>query len=76
GGWAEIWVENQAEIVFQHTAARRRLVNKPRCAEVSPRFQHTAARRRLVTPSIVSKISALFQHTAARRRLGFRQADA
>ena len=34
--------------MFQHTAARRRLVQKMACRLIHIKFQHTAARRRLV----------------------------
>ena len=58
--------------MFQHTAARRRLVihiMQPNLKQVL--FQHTAARRRLAsccaTKARCKKV--LFQHTAARRRL-------
>ena len=56
-------------LVFQHTAARRRLGDAA-CRVVFQRvFQHTAARRRL--GRVVQRLHphTLFQHTAARRRL-------
>ena len=57
-------------IMFQHTAARRRLgIYRLFCKHLK-QFQHTAARRRLVLPSLkLNIIIAAFQHTAARRRL-------
>ena len=56
-------------MMFQHTAARRRLfwVDPHSCGR--RRFQHTAARRRLKISFLKSKHIRLFQHTAARRRL-------
>mgnify|MGYP000986343689 CR=1 FL=1 len=61
--------------VFQHTAARRRLVRWFDKQTVSLRFQHTAARRRLEGRRKVVRIMITFQHTAARRRLGKRQTE-
>ena len=60
-------------LMFQHTAARRRLgvVSAPLQCLVT-RFQHTAARRRLGARTTLSYIYFLFQHTAARRRLACR----
>ena len=63
-------------LLFQHTAARRRLSQtSPSTGRFSP-FQHTAARRRL-TGSMTLKKSKnwAFQHTAARRRLNVRWAS-
>ena len=48
GGWTS---SNQSETgysMFQHTAARRRLVGSPSSEGGQQMFQHTAARRRLV----------------------------
>ena len=36
-----------SDLKFQHTAARRRLVQKTACRSIHTKFQHTAARRRL-----------------------------
>ncbi len=57
--------------MFQHTAARRRLVPHL-CKDIAiGQFQHTAARRRLATnPKLMCTSPMRFQHTAARRRLG------
>ena len=41
-------------LLFQHTAARRRLVNSNGFNWLGAMFQHTAARRRLVTVADVS----------------------
>ena len=57
------------EILFQHTAARRRLANHCAAAYKARLFQHTAARRRLVDSAIFLLMCFGFQHTAARRRL-------
>ena len=56
--------------VFQHTAARRRLLAARALHSMeTATFQHTAARRRLPTASALEASSLMFQHTAARRRL-------
>ena len=55
--------------MFQHTAARRRLVCNFSVATSESWFQHTAARRRLQYQVRCSLLARLFQHTAARRRL-------
>ena len=58
------------QLLFQHTAARRRLDTSVFLAAPLGLFQHTAARRRLeslIRPPIKKPV---FQHTAARRRLG------
>ena len=57
-------------VLFQHTAARRRLTSHHRIGGGNVGFQHTAARRRLNTAAAVPCQAFLqFQHTAARRRL-------
>ena len=56
-------------VLFQHTAARRRLANVLTNAIIRDVFQHTAARRRLVYALVITRIYTKFQHTAARRRL-------
>ena len=56
---------------FQHTAARRRLVQNRLNIDNHVLFQHTAARRRLGRRKFTPKLKRRFQHTAARRRLGF-----
>ena len=56
--------------MFQHTAARRRLVGARVGLQCFQTFQHTAARRRLAAGSPNIPNAAKFQHTAARRRLG------
>ena len=57
--------------MFQHTAARRRLLNSIFFGLFSMMFQHTAARRRLLNSIFFGLFSMMFQHTAARRRLHF-----
>ncbi|WP_410000201.1 hypothetical protein [Neisseria sicca] len=57
-------------MLFQHTAARRRLETACRLTRTRTRFQHTAARRRLDTQPPEGGWVKKFQHTAARRRLG------
>ena len=57
--------------VFQHTAARRRLLNGQRRITSLYWFQHTAARRRLPEAELNNRLYQTFQHTAARRRLPF-----
>ena len=57
--------------LFQHTAARRRLVEFGFKAVPQPLFQHTAARRRLGRQFDRLAGFNTFQHTAARRRLAF-----
>ena len=57
--------------MFQHTAARRRLLNIPVKRQASFMFQHTAARRRLHRKIDKCAQEDEFQHTAARRRLPF-----
>ena len=56
--------------MFQHTAARRRLVSNHVGLSMNKMFQHTAARRRLGRIGWSSMCWKKFQHTAARRRLG------
>ena len=55
--------------MFQHTAARRRLLYKSLKDDKAILFQHTAARRRLAAVPIIAAFPRVFQHTAARRRL-------
>ena len=55
--------------MFQHTAARRRLVSHQQPLPSYRQFQHTAARRRLEISQLKSQVEQMFQHTAARRRL-------
>ena len=55
--------------MFQHTAARRRLVSRSLLMRKLISFQHTAARRRLVRVAWYLIFMMMFQHTAARRRL-------
>ena len=56
--------------MFQHTAARRRLVIPELDIIYQRLFQHTAARRRLGLSVQMACMDIKFQHTAARRRLG------
>ena len=56
-------------MMFQHTAARRRLEFEYLSFGIKLEFQHTAARRRLVHMAPVLEQDIQFQHTAARRRL-------
>ena len=70
GGWPPIIYDSVLAWVFQHTAARRRLVPKVAVQVNEYQFQHTAARRRLETFFPPSCNISEFQHTAARRRLG------
>ena len=58
-----------AGLLYQHTAARRRLVLHYDSVLARTLFQHTAARRRLVTVWTMFETIHSFQHTAARRRL-------
>ena len=57
--------------MFQHTAARRRLLRIPIVGTVLGKFQHTAARRRLRDVAASHRGATSFQHTAARRRLPY-----
>ena len=57
--------------MFQHTAARRRLLINVVVRFEAKLFQHTAARRRLPKQIRHQNAYYLFQHTAARRRLLF-----
>ena len=57
-------------LLFQHTAARRRLEPNSHSHQPKPQFQHTAARRRLDQAVDDDDDEGWFQHTAARRRLG------
>ena len=50
GGWLKVLFRQLTANLFQHTAARRRLVRGGALVFRSFRFQHTAARRRLVPP--------------------------
>ena len=59
-----------AILLFQHTAARRRLALSPTAMGYINWFQHTAARRRLEPKRGMTGVMRWFQHTAARRRLG------
>ena len=47
GGWVIIILGIIEAVAFQHTAARRRLVRRPKENRPKAAFQHTAARRRL-----------------------------
>ena len=47
-------------VLFQHTAARRRLVKAFWRIEPNKKFQHTAARRRLATPTLPIKMASSF----------------
>ena len=47
GGCAVPTVQSSCNLLFQHTAARRRLRDYNRASELLSLFQHTAARRRL-----------------------------
>ena len=60
-------------LMFQHTAARRRLGLRSFLNPMVKKFQHTAARRRLDGYFILRALDKLFQHTAARRRLDLPQ---
>ena len=55
--------------LFQHTAARRRLLFLAPNRSSLFWFQHTAARRRLLRKTGLAGAALQFQHTAARRRL-------
>ena len=55
--------------MFQHTAARRRLLFVLARIFLLRLFQHTAARRRLRPAEEANTSPNKFQHTAARRRL-------
>ena len=55
--------------MFQHTAARRRLLQSKTALIYPFMFQHTAARRRLHSYRSGTVPKRRFQHTAARRRL-------
>ena len=68
GGWVRTFQFVQP-VLFQHTAARRRLGAKKAMSTIQITFQHTAARRRLVGSLILLNFTNKFQHTAARRRL-------
>ena len=60
GGWARAAVARTAEDAFQHTAARRRLVEKDGILLTAEVFQHTAARRRLVYSKHESRYKTSF----------------
>ena len=67
---AAVWIAQYYPIVmFQHTAARRRLDFHAFFLVRIKRFQHTAARRRLAGLTALLHSATRFQHTAARRRL-------
>ena len=55
--------------MFQHAAARRRLLVGVKTDKLKALFQHTAARRRLQVENMIRCAFREFQHTAARRRL-------
>ena len=70
GGWPTKPIKLLNLILFQHTAARRRLdLFSKLYALAVLSFQHTAARRRLDAAARRIDSSFRFQHTAARRRL-------
>ena len=69
GGWDNPSLGCQFGVLFQHTAARRRLASADYLSDGQQQFQHTAARRRLASSAVTSSASKPFQHTAARRRL-------
>ena len=62
-------LNNRRYFMFQHTAARRRLLFEVTSLILIGLFQHTAARRRLLTFYFPVISIEGFQHTAARRRL-------
>ena len=71
GGWLDrlsidVWLS-----MFQHAAARRRLVNAAASSTMKSLFQHAAARRRLGGRVGLPLSQQSFQHAAARRRLDF-----
>ena len=70
GGWLCLKMTKNTKIMFQHTAARRRLAPERGLSWQHNLFQHTAARRRLANILRAFDGHTLFQHTAARRRLG------
>ena len=56
--------------MFQHTAARKRLLTLSKRVNACTReFQHTAARKRLQATISPPSLTCGFQHTAARKRL-------
>ena len=69
GGWFVASIGFVGQSMFQHTAARRRLVKLLINMNNGLMFQHTAARRRLGLLHLVVVLTLQFQHTAARRRL-------
>ena len=69
GGWRLSPIKKRAHLMFQHTAARRRLDTKWLKLLEYIEFQHTAARRRLAERLTTVARGVVFQHTAARRRL-------
>ena len=69
GGWMSAIKESGQTVLFQLTAARRRLGDRNRAASQVQVFQLTAARRRLGPLPRISAPLWLFQLTAARRRL-------
>ena len=69
-GGCDLRIEAQSlSYGFQHTAARRRLLQSGLIQMPTWMFQHTAARRRLRSKDLVAILKTWFQHTAARRRL-------
>ena len=75
GGWVFRPFQPNMHILFQHTAARRRLASIFVLCIFAYMFQHTAARRRLGFGMEKEDLGVVFQHTAARRRLEGRNAQ-
>ena len=69
GGWTAFANAFLFPMMFQHTAARRRLDRSQSTSKQTIQFQHTAARRRLEVVIGGDAAKHAFQHTAARRRL-------
>ena len=69
GGCLIPYYAARALVLFQHTAAQRRLLLKKFKIKFLFLFQHTAAQRRLHDQRIEYCEEYEFQHTAAQRRL-------
>ena len=71
GGWQREEEKSLKELLFQHTAARRRLDNRTKNWQPLKLFQHTAARRRLAKRLLVATFASLVSTHSRPKAAGF-----
>ena len=71
GGWHHAYLHGDVSLLFQHTAARRRLVLPVSIPAFYLLFQHTAARRRLVTKAIQEMAGKIVSTHSRPKAAGF-----